>query len=82
MKTLANKILHIAEFLLLTLLFTLEIGVSAFVTRIVIDYAKCLLDYPSIPMFLQFLAVLFIASIIGVFMFLTIIIILMVTGQV
>jgi len=82
MKKLAKKILHIVEFLTLTLLLTLEVGLCSFMARVTIDCIKCFMAYPSIMSFLQLLIVLFEASIVGIFTFLTIILILMVTGQV
>jgi len=82
MKKLAKKILHIAEFLTLTLLLTLEIGLCSFMARVVIDCVKCFFAYPGIMMFFQLIVVLFEASIVGVFTFLTIIAITLIPGQV
>jgi hypothetical protein len=82
MKKLAKNILHIAEFLTFTLLLTLEIGLSSFMARIVFECVRCFFAYPSIMMFFQLLAVVFMASMVGVFIFFTLILILMVTGQV
>ena len=76
-----KTILYVAKFLLFTLLLTLEIGFSSFMTRIVFDCIKCFFAYPGIMSFLQLLLVLFEASIIGVFTFLTIIAITLISGQ-
>jgi len=76
-----KTVLCIAKFLLLSLLLTLEIGLSSFMTRIVVDCIKCFFAYPSIMSFLQLLIILFEASIVGVFIFLTIILMVCFTGQ-
>jgi len=81
MKKLAKKILHIVEFLLATLLFTLEIGCATDMANMVWDCIGCFLTYPNIMSFLQLLCTLFIASLCGVATFLSLIFILMVTGQ-
>jgi len=66
------------KFLALCLLLVIEIGLSAFMARIVFDCAKCLLDYPSPMMVLQFLVVLVEASFVGALTFFTIIAITMI----
>jgi len=76
-----KTVLGIAKFLLFTLLLTLEIGLSSFMTRIVFDCIRCFFAYPSVMSFLQLLLVLFEASIVGVFTFLTIIAITLISGQ-
>jgi hypothetical protein len=76
-----KTILYVAKFLLFCLLLTLEIGLSSLMTRIVFDCIKCFFAYPSIMSFLQLLLVLFEASIVGVFTFLTIIAITLISGQ-
>ena len=82
MKKRIKTALGIVKFLLFSFLLTLEIGLCSFIARVTIDCIKCFMAYPSIMSFLQLLIVLFEASIVGVFTFLTIILILMVTGQV
>jgi len=77
-----KTVLGIVKFLLFSFLLTLEIGLCSFMARVTIDCIKCFMAYPSIMSFLQLLIVLFEASIVGAFTFLTIILILMVTGQV
>jgi len=76
-----KTILYVAKFLLFTLLLTLEIGLSSFMTKIVFDCIRCFFAYPSIMSFMQLLLVLFEASIVGVFTFLTIIAITLISGQ-
>jgi hypothetical protein len=82
MKKRIKTALGIVKFLLFSFLLTLEIGLCSFMARVTIDCIKCFMAYPSIMSFLQLLIVLFEASIVGAFTFLTIILILMVTGQV
>jgi len=77
-----KTVLGIVKFLLFSFLLTLEIGLCSFMARVTIDCIKCFMAYPSIMSFLQLLIVLLEAGIVGAFTFLTIILILMVTGQV
>jgi len=76
-----KTVLGIVKFLLFSFLLTLEIGLSSFITRIVIDCIRCFFAYPSITSFLQLLIVLFEASIVGVFTFFTIIAITLISGE-
>ena len=82
MKKRIKTALGIVKFLLFSFLFTLEIGLCSFMARVTIDCIKCFMAYPGIMSFLQLLIVLLEAGIVGAFTFLTIILILMVTGQV
>jgi len=77
-----KTVLGIVKFLLFSFLLTLEIGLCSFMARIVIDCVKCFFAYPNVMSFLQLLLVLFEASIVGVFTFLTIIAITLISGQV
>jgi len=74
--------LGIAKFLLFSFLLTLEIGLCSFMARIVIDCIRCFFAYPSFMSFLQLIIVLFEASMVGAFTFLTIIAITLISGQV
>jgi hypothetical protein len=76
-----KTILYVAKFLLFCLLLTLEVGLSSFMTKMVIDCIKCFFAYPGIMSFLQLLLVLFEASIVGAFTFLTIIATTLISGQ-
>ena len=76
-----KTVLGIVKFLLFSFLLTLEIGLCSFMARVTIDCIKCFMAYPNIMSFLQLLIVLFEASIVGIFTFLTIIAITLISGE-